>query len=175
MYSNITDMEVVKYIKEIVLVYLNAPEEFYTRKTRKTEVLKVKQYASYLAKRHTSLSLMNIAKIFNFKNHTSVIKLIQKLDGLSVFDKETKNDFKELENIIKFRGLSKNDRVKFEEFYYINMDNFKTIKETPERAILFVGYSSEEIQEMTQTLLEIREHNNTKKYILEKLTPLKDE
>lgn len=171
MYDNITDMEVVKYIKEIILIYLDAPADFYTRKTRKLEVIKVKQYATYFAKRHTSLPLEKIAKIFNFKNHTSVISLIKKLDGLAVFDKEVKTDFKELESIIKFKGLSKNDRVKFEEFYYINMDNFKTIKETPERAILFVGYSSEEIQEMTKTLLEIREHNNTKKYILEKITP----
>ena len=49
------------------------------------------------------------------------------------------------------------------------MDNFKSLKETDQRAIIFVGYSNEEIQEMTQTLLEIRQHKNTKKYILEKL------
>jgi hypothetical protein len=162
-----SDLEVVKYIKEIVLLYLNAPEEFYTRRSRKPEVLKVKQYATYFSKRHTSLSLVKISEIFEFKHHSSVLKLITKLEGLSLYDKETKEDLKELENIIKFKGLSKNNRVKFDDFYYINMDNFKTIKETENRAILFVGYSSEEIQEMTQTLLEIREHSNTKKYILE--------
>ena len=88
---------------------------------------------------------------------------------MAVFDKETKNDFKELEDIIKFKGLSKNDRVCFEEFYYVNMDNFKSIKETDDRAILFVGYTDEEIQEITKTLFEIRQHNNTKKFILEPL------
>jgi hypothetical protein len=164
-------MEVVKYIKEIVLIYLKAPEDFYTRRTRKHDVLRVKQYASYFAKRHTSLPLEKIAKIFNFKSHTSVLKLIEKLDGLAVFDKETKNDFKEIEDIIKFKGLSKSDRVCFEEFYYVNMDNFKSIKETDERAIVFVGYTDEEIKDMTKTLLEIREHTNTKKYILEKIIP----
>jgi len=169
MYSNITDIEVVKFIKEIVLIYLNAPEEYYTKTTRKHEVLKVKHYASYFVKRHTSLPLIKIAELFNFKNHTSVITLIKKIDGLAIFDKETKHDIKEIENIIKFKGLSKNDRVCFGDFYYINMDNFKSLKETDERAILFVGYSNEEIQQMTKTSLEIRQHKNTKKYILEKL------
>lgn len=167
MYNNISDIEVVNYIKDIILLYLNAPEEFYNTRSRKTEILKVKQYASYFSKRHTSLSLSQIAEIFNFKNHTSVIKLIQKLDGLSSYDKETKNDFKEIENIIKFKGLSKNDRVNFEEFYYVNMNNFKSVKTNPDRAIIFVGYSDEEINKITSALQEIREHRNTNKYILE--------
>jgi hypothetical protein len=50
MYNNLTEIEIVEYIKKIVLLYLEAPEEFYTKKSRKPEVLKVKQYACYFSK-----------------------------------------------------------------------------------------------------------------------------
>ena len=73
MQVKLAEYELVKYIKQLVLIYLKAPEEYYTMKTRKHEVIKVKQYASYFAKKHTNLSNREIADTFGFKNHSSII------------------------------------------------------------------------------------------------------
>lgn len=167
MRDNITDIEVVEFIKQIILIYLKAPEDYYERKTRKHEVLKVKQYACYFSKRHTALSNKTIAEKFNLKNHSSVIGLIKKIDGYALWDKQTKRELAEIETIIKLRGLSKNERIDFEKEYYINMNNFKSVRETPERAIVFIGYDDNEIIELLQTSPEIRQHSNTAKFILE--------
>jgi hypothetical protein len=167
MSDNLTDIEVVEFIKQIVLIYLNAPADYFERKTRKHEVLKVKQYACYFTKRHTALSNKTIAEMFNLKNHSSIISLIKKIDGYALWDKQTKRELSEIETIIKLRGLSKNERIDFEKQYFINMNNFKSVRETPERAIIFIGYEDNEIIELLNQTPEIRQHSNTAKFILE--------
>lgn len=167
MYDNITDIEIVEYIKKIVAIYLNVSEDTYNLRTRKHEILKVKQYACYFAKRHTALANEKLAKLFNFKNHSSVISLVKKIEGYATFDKTAKLELKEIENIIRLKGLSKNERVNFSKYYYINMNDFKSVRENPERAIVFIGYSNDEIIDLLKAQTEIREHSNTQKFIIE--------
>lgn len=171
MYNNLSENEVVEYIKKIILLYLNAPEEHYTKKTRKTEVLKVRQYACYFAKRHTSLSNKSIAELFNLKNHSSIISLVKKIEGYASFDKVAKKELREIDDIIKMKGLSKNPKVNFDKYYYINMNEFKSVRETPERAIVFIGYDDDEIIELlknrTESKNQIVKHEHTQKFILE--------
>lgn len=167
MRDNLTENEVVEYIKKIVSIYLNEPEEYFTFKTRKPDVLKVRQYACYFSKRHTSLSNKAIADAFNLKCHSSIISLIKKIEGYAVWDKQTKLELKEIENIIKLKGLSKNSRVDFDKHYYINMNEFKSVRDNPEKAIVFIGYNDEEIIELLQNRPIIRNHSNTAKFILE--------
>jgi hypothetical protein len=171
MYNNLTENEVVEYIKQIVLIYLNAPPEYYTKKTRKHEVLKIKQYACYFAKRHTSLSNKTIADLFNLKNHSSIISLVKKIDGYATFDKQAKKELKEIEDIIRLKGLSKNNKVDFEKYYYINMNDFKSVRENPERAIVFIGYNDNEIIDLLrnkpESRFEIVNHKHTQKFILD--------
>ena len=167
MYNNTTEYEIVEYIKKIVLLYFEAPEEYYTRKTRKSEVLKVKQYGCYFCKKHTSLSNQVIAELFCLKNHSSIIKAIKKLDDLATFDKQTKQELKQINEIIKLKGLSKSYRVNFDKYYYINMNNFKSVRETPERAIIFVGYEDEEIINLLSNPTTIKTHIHTKKFLIE--------
>ena len=125
MYNNLSENEVVEYIKKIILLYLNAPEEHYTTKTRKTEILKVKQYACYFAKRHTSLSNKSIANLFDLKNHSSIISLVKKIEGYASFDKVDKRELREIDDIIKMKGLSKNNKVNFDKYYYIKRKSHK--------------------------------------------------
>lgn len=164
--NNLSEIEIADLIKQIVCIYFQAPQDVFTRKTRKSEYIKVKHTCCYLIKRHTSLSSREVGEMFKLKNHSSIILLIKKIDDIATFDRETRRELKELDEIIKFKGLAKNERINFEQFYFINMDNFKSIRETPERAILFVGYSDDEIRQINGEI-EIREHKNTKKFILE--------
>ena len=97
----------------------------------------------------------------------SIISLVKKIEGYALWDKQTKRELQEIETIIKLKGLSKNERVDFDKHYYINMNNFKSVKDTPERAIVFIGYEDEEIIELLQNNPSIRSHSNTAKFILE--------
>jgi hypothetical protein len=167
--NNITDYEVVEFIKQIVLIYLDAPKDSYERRTRKTEILKVRQYAEYFVKRHTALSNKKIALLFNQKNHSSVINVVNRIEGYSTWDKTTKKELNEIETIIKLKGLSKNNRFDINSHYYIDMNNCKSIKHSTDKAIVFVGYTDDEIFEIMKSKPEIRNHQNTAKFILERI------
>jgi hypothetical protein len=167
MYNNVTEYEIVEYIKKIVLLYLQAPEEYYTTKSRKPEVLKVKQYACYFSKKHTSLSNRLIAEFFGLKNHSSIISLMKKLEGYSFYDKQTKLELKEINEVIKLKGLSKSNRIDFDKYYYINMNNFKSVREASERAIIFIGYDDEEIINLLSESANIKTHVHTNKFLIE--------
>jgi hypothetical protein len=104
--------------------------------------------------------------MFGLKNHSSIILLVKKIEDIASYDREVRREIKELDEIIKFKGLSKNERINFDEFYYINLDNFKSIRDNSERAVIFVGYSDDEIESLLPNL-PIRKHNDTKKFILE--------
>lgn len=168
MQVKLAEYELVKYIKQLVLIYLKAPEEYYTMKTRKHEVIKVKQYASYFAKKHTNLSNKEIADTFGFKNHSSIILLVRKIDGYASWDKKIKKELKDLNESIRIKGSN----IDLEKYYYINMNNYKSIQTNPERAIVFIGYDDEEINNLIPNYPEIVTHENTKKFILEQIQKL---
>lgn len=166
----ITDLEVVTFIKQIVAIYFNDEMDVYERKTRKTEVIKIKHLALYFSQLHTSLNYVTLAKIFQLKNHASVSTTIKKIDTLLSWDRLTKKEVSEIETVIRLKGLAKGFRVDLHKYYFINMDSIKSVRESAERAILFVGYTDDEIEYFLPTPnIEIREHKNTKKYILEPL------
>ena len=164
--SEFTDIEKAELITQIVCSFCNAPSDVFTRKTRKSEYVKVKHYACYLIKENTKLSARQIAELFKLKNHSSIFLLIQKIKDLMTFDRKMRSDIQTLTNIIDFKGLSQSEKVNTSEFYYINMDTFVSYKETSERAIIFVGYSDKEIVDLIG-LKKLRKHENTKKFILE--------
>ena len=103
-----------------------------------------------------------------YKNHSSIISLTKKLQGYSLYDKNCKRELEEIETIIKLKGLSKDDRINFDKYYYINLNDCKSTRENPERAIVFIGYTDEEIINLLNKEIEIKEHKNTCKFILEK-------
>jgi hypothetical protein len=164
--NKLSEREVAELIKEIVCIYFQAPYDVFSRRTRKSEYIKIKHTCCYLIKRHTTLSANDVCKMFGLKNHSSIILLVKKIENLASYDREVRKELKELDEIIKFKGLSKNERINFEEFYFINMDNFKTLRENSEKAIIFIGYSDEEIKSIVGEVT-LREHKNTKKFILE--------
>lgn len=166
--NKISDIEIVEYIKQIILLYFNEDQNCFKSKSRKHSILKIKQYACFLSKRHTTLSNQQIADFFMYKNHSSIISLTKKLQGYSLYDKNCKRELEEIETIIKLKGLSKDDRINFDKYYYINLNDCKSTRETPERAIVFIGYTDEEIINLLNKEIEIKEHKNTCKFILEK-------
>jgi hypothetical protein len=166
----ITDLDVVKFIKQIVAIYFDEDESIYERVTRKPDVIRIKHYALYFCQKHTALNYITLKDIFRLQNHSSVSLTIKKIDGLLSWDRTTKKEIGEIETIIRLKGLAKGFRVDLEKYYFVNMDTLKSVRDNHERAILFVGYSDDEITNLTKCNAdEIREHKNTKRYILEPL------
>jgi hypothetical protein len=163
----ITENDIVKFIKQICAIYFDVDESVYDIKTRKAEIIKVKHYAMYFCQKHTNLTYSNIAEIFHVKSHSSMNTTITKIDGLLDWDKKTRKEINDIDAIIRLKGLAKGFRIDLQKYYFINLDTLKSVRENSERAILFVGYSDDEIQELLGLNSEIREHKNTKKYILE--------
>lgn len=169
----ISDLEVVTFIKQIVAIYFDSDDDVYERKTRTPDVIKIKHLALYFSQLHTTLNYVTLADIFKLKNHGSVSTTIKKIDTLLTWDRLTKKEVSEIETVIRLKGLAKGFRVDLQKYYFINMDTLKSVRENAEKAILFVGYTDEEIEDLLPTSnVEIREHKNTKKYILE---PLKND
>jgi hypothetical protein len=83
------------------------------------------------------------------------------------WDKKTRQEVNDIETIIRLKGLAKGYRIDLQKYYFINLNTLKSVREDSERAILFVGYSDEEIEKILGSDVTIREHNNTQKYILE--------
>ena len=107
----ITENDIVKFIKQICAMYFDVPEEVYDQKTRKAGIIKVKHYAMYFSQKHTNLTYSQIAEIFQLKNHSSINTTISKIDGLLDWDKKTRQEVKDLETIIRLRGLAKGLRI----------------------------------------------------------------
>lgn len=167
---DIDDYNVIEFIKELVRIYFNAPQGIYERKTRKPELLQVKQYAAYFVTRHTcTLNQKDIADVFKFKNHGSISHICSKIELELEWDKSTKKIVNDIESLIKLKGKAIGARVDLENYYYINMDNFASIRENSERAVIFVGYSDDEIKDFASRngMTTVRKHKSTKKYILE--------
>ncbi len=164
---DLSEVNIADLIRQIIAIYYDAPEDCFTRKTRKREYIKIKHLGCYMTKKHTNLSQKKIAEIYNLKNHSSVVLLIKKIDGEAEYDKQLKAEMKEISQIIKIRGLSKEGRVSEEKHYHINMDDFISVKESSEKAIIYVGYSEQEIMDLHGEE-KIRIHKGTRKFILEK-------
>ncbi len=73
--NNLSEKEIAELIKQIVCIYFQAPEDVFTRLTRKSQYIKIKHTCCYLIKRHTALSSREVGQMFNLKNHSSVILL----------------------------------------------------------------------------------------------------
>jgi len=172
--NDFNDKEKANLITEIVCDYCNAPKDVFTRKTRKSNYVKVKHYACYLIKKNTNLSSQKICDKFNFKNHSSIILLIKKINDLMKFDREMREEIEALQNILKFKGLLIQEKVNLNEFYYIDMNNFVSVKEKDDKAVIFVGYSDKEIIDLIG-LKKLVKHNDTKKFILENYEKAKGE
>ena len=92
---------------------------------------------------------------------------MKKIEGYATYDRLTKHELKEINEVIKLKGLSKSNRIDFEKYYYINMNNFKSVREAPERAIIFIGYDDAEIINLLSDTANIKTHLHTKKFLIE--------
>jgi chromosomal replication initiation ATPase DnaA len=90
-------------IIDLVNKYYNTDTKI---QTRKSEVKEPRQIAMKLLRESNNrferqIPLQTIAKMFNLKQHGTVLAAIKRIDELSVYDNKLRNDIEFLENEVK--------------------------------------------------------------------------
>ena len=154
---------------------MNVPYEKYLVKRRFPELVKLKDYAVYFSKQHTIATEEELMDYFGYKNHSSICHIFKKMNNFLTWDKVVKREVKEINAIIQLKGLANNNKVNLNDFYYINMNDFVSVRTNSEKSAIFVGYTDAEIQKMLKSLkdgsdeIKLVKHTKTHKFIIEKL------
>lgn len=176
-YSNSRQMKndrVIEYIIKVVGNYYGVGMDYSQVKSRKRELVVARQVAMYFSNKYTNATLHVISEHFNGKNHATVLHAIKQVANLCETDKEFKKQVKDLKQIIELNAKSVEANVNLNDsFYYINFNDFYSIKFNNHKGIMLSGFSDEEFEQLLHVLKNVKEtrkHENTGIYILEEKT-----
>lgn len=160
-----------QFVKEMVCTYYGVNSEALKQNSRKKEMVKCKQISMYLIKKHSNMSLESIGKEFG-KNHATVIYSIKTISNYLEWDRDLVNEVDELEKIVILKSNAMINNFSIDKnFYYIDLNAFTSIKIDENKAILFAGYSEDEVNTIVEVLkikANYKRHTNKGMYILEK-------
>lgn len=166
-----------EFVKNIVCSYYGQDIELFDQKSRKRAVIKLRQVAIYLMCKNSKMTLESIGRFFR-KDHATVLYSRNVLEGYLIWDKELKKELDELQNLIELKSRAILENFSLEkDFYYIDMNDFYSIK-NKEKAIILSGYTKEEIEnfkKLNNINIKEVEHNKTGMYILNKIENEKNE
>lgn len=173
-YSNSRQMKndrVISYIIKVVGNYYGLNVSYALDKSRRRNLVVARQVAMYFSHEYTNATLHVISEHFNGKNHATVLHAIKQVTNLSDTEKEFRKQVKELKQIIDLNAKSVEANVDLNDsFYYINFNDFHSIKFNNHKGIMLSGFSDEEIDQLMHILKNVKEtrkHENTGMYILE--------
>jgi hypothetical protein len=158
---------------ESIARHFGLEDDFTHIKTRKREYVYARQICMFLIKKHTKRSLASIGELFGDKDHATVLHAVKTIFNLAQTSKEIKNEVLELEELIMCKMKILLDKSSGEnDFYYINFDNYNSIRFNDDKGMVLTGFSELEIFRFLTFLqadtIEVRKHKNTGYYILEK-------
>ena len=160
-----------QFVKEIVCNYYDVDYNLMLSKSRTINAVKCRQISMYLIRKHTTLSLPSIGKMFN-KNHATIIHSIKTMENHIEWEKDLSNEVDELEKIIvlKTNAMVNNFSVD-KNLYFIDLNEFVSFKIDENKSIILIGHKVQDIQEfMVKNSVNSmpRLHKNKGMYILEK-------
>jgi len=166
------DENIVNYILTIIQIYCDLQYDYYFNKSRKEELVKARHLAMYFAKEYTETSLKKLGKKFN-KDHSTIIHGINRIKNGIKYEPDVSKDVKNIKKIIHTRISAMLGDVDIEEqYYYIDLNYIYSIKIDNTKSIILNGFNEEEanafIQSFKNVKEELKEHQNTGIYILEK-------
>lgn len=169
--NQVTQNKLMDFILKLVQNYYDVDEDYYKRKTRRYEILFPRQVAIYLIRKNTKLSLNSIGEKFE-KNHATIINAIKRISGFMQVDKKVKTQVNDIQQTISLKSESALNGYNLHElFYYIDLNNFESLRMGENKSILLTGFSEQELEQLKNVFVgveEFRKHNNTGMYILEK-------
>lgn len=170
--EQVVQNKLMDFILKVVQNYYDVNEDYYKRKTRKYEILFPRQVAMYLIRQNTKLSLNSIGEKFGNKNHATIINGVKRIKGYVDVDKQIRMEVKDIQQTITLKSSSAIEGYNLNEvFYYIDLNDFDSLRIGENKSILLAGFSEQELEQLKSVFVgieEFRKHNNTGMYILEK-------
>ncbi len=176
--SDSRETMIINFCKEVVCRYYGKQASYLDIPSRKHEYVKVRQVCMYVIRKTFKVGYNKIGSDFK-KDHATIIYSVKTIDGFLEYDKDLQKEIDEINKILKLKSSANIGNINLEDdFYYIDMNNVNTVKITPQKSIIFTGFTKEEISSMklidTKDNFEwlsnpenIKEHFNTALYILE--------
>lgn len=94
----------VDLILEKVCGYFNVKQEDIFTKSRKQNIVQVRQIAMYLAQKHTDLSSGRIGALIGKRNHATVLHSVNQVEGRIHVDKSFRSQVEEIEGLLRKRS-----------------------------------------------------------------------
>lgn len=172
------ESNLIKFCKEVVCRYYGKDSTYLDISSRKHEYVKVRQVCMYMIRNIFKVGYNRIGIDFN-KDHATIMYSVKTIEGFLEYDKDLQKEINDLHKIIKLKSNANINNIDLEnDFYYIDMNNISSVKITPQKAIVFKGFSKEEISRISVVDKQgnfhwlnnpdnIKEHFNTALYILE--------
>jgi hypothetical protein len=165
------DEALMSFVLDVVSKYYGVNKDNYNHRVRKREVMMARKVSMYLIKSNSQITLQRMAKFFG-KNHATAVHSIKSVKDHLTWDKDLQRQVEELNKVIELKAKAINSRLDLnEDFYYIDLNEFVSIKQSKEKAIILVGYStSETLDFMKKNEITIKglRHKNKGMYVLEK-------
>lgn len=167
------DSMLIDFVKQIVCSYYGVEVDLLKYTTRKRRVVKCRQVSIYLISKHSQATLMFIASEFA-KDHATVIHSKKVVEDQMAWDKELRKEVDELDKIISLKAHAIVNNFSLEKkFYYIDMNDFVSLKLNKKQSVIFTGFTDEEVKQFcvkSSIFEEPRKHVNKGMYVLEKYT-----
>ena len=170
-------------IKQTLLDFYELKSEDYIfLKTRRRKYLNVRHNSMYLMYKTLKMPIVEISNVFKC-NHATVIHAVKKIDDYITWDNQLKKEITELDNALKLNLLSNNSSNYDEKFYFIDLNNFISLKNDNGQAIIFCGFKKDNVKDIVflkKNIFDsfkqeqITEHNSTGLYIIENKDENKD-
>lgn len=162
----------VDFVKQVVCKYYCQDLDCLKLFTRRKEIVKVRQVSMYLILKNSKITLKRLGEHFGF-NHATVIYSQRTICGYLEFDKDLQKEIDELQSSIFLKAKAIVNNLDLQkDFYFIDLNNFTSLKIDNSKAIILSGYSADEEKKIKKLLnysLLDKKHENTGMYILEKL------
>lgn len=145
--------------------------DYVTNKTRKREYVWARQIGMFLISKNGKINLSDIGRLYK-KDHATVIHAKKAVSEQMDISKNTKQEIKLIESKIlqKFNIYKKNPKSN-DEYYYINFNNYTSIRFTDNKGMILTGFKDSDIQKFIEFLqlsnFQTMKHKKTGHYILE--------
>jgi hypothetical protein len=180
--SDSRETMLINFCKEVVCRYYGKEASYLDTPSRKHEYVKVRQVCMYMIRNIFKVGYNRMVIDFK-KDHATIIYSVKTIQGFLEYDKDLQKEINDLHKILKLKSNANINNIDLEnDFYYIDMNNINSVKLTPQKSIIFAGFTQEEISRMNlidtkdnfqwlNTPDNIKEHFNTALYILESKQP----
>ena len=162
------NLQFCEFVKNVVCKYYNI-DDVLRDKSRKRNVVIIRQISTYLMRTMGNVSYSTIAKFFGL-SHSTLIHGAKTFKGYLDWDKDLQNQVKEIQTSITVKAVVHKSKFNINsEFYFIDLTNFHSVKMN-EKSLLFAGYTDEEVDAFlayNNIEAEKKTHYNTHYYILE--------